>query len=107
MPHKPTEQELEAAKEELVNEIVTKVLEIPGAVVETINTAPYDPRFPSTNQNRHCFIRYNEYYKCAFERGAEDPRCEFYKNAYLSLCPPDWVEEWEELRQNGIWFGKY
>jgi hypothetical protein len=28
-----------------------------------ISTAPYDPRFPSTNQNRHCFIRYNEYYK--------------------------------------------
>lgn len=29
--------------------------------------------------------------RCAFERGAEDPRCEFYKNAYFSLCPPDWV----------------
>jgi hypothetical protein len=26
-------------------------------------TAPYDPRFPNTNQARHCFIRYNEYYK--------------------------------------------
>lgn len=29
--------------------------------------------------------------RCAFERGAEDPRCTFYKNAYESLCPPDWV----------------
>jgi cytochrome c oxidase subunit 6b len=26
-------------------------------------TAPYDPRFPNTNQSRHCFIRYNEFYK--------------------------------------------
>jgi hypothetical protein len=26
-------------------------------------TAPYDPRFPATNQARHCFVRYNEYYK--------------------------------------------
>lgn len=107
MPHKPTAEELEAAKEELVQEIVDKVLEIDGAVVQQINTAPYDPRFPSTNQNRHCFIRYNEYYKCAFERGTDDTRCQFYKNAYESLCPPDWVDEWEELRQQGLWFGKY
>jgi hypothetical protein len=36
-------------------------------------TAPYDPRFPATNQARHCFVRYNEYYKWApggGERGA-------------------------------------
>lgn len=117
-------------------------------------------------------------FRCAFERGAEDSRCQFYKNAYESLCPPDWVsiqrefiqpvqlpskvvtlcrteaaagstqitqpayvcahhnvtqfrrnvtagsspccflvfclcwcvtkvDEWEELRQNGLWFGKY
>jgi cytochrome c oxidase subunit 6b len=31
--------------------------------VAQVVTAPYDPRFPTTNQNRHCFIRYNEYYK--------------------------------------------
>ncbi|MEW5304698.1 MAG: hypothetical protein WDW36_007291 [Sanguina aurantia] len=26
-------------------------------------TAPYDPRFPNRNQARHCFVRFNEYYK--------------------------------------------
>jgi cytochrome c oxidase subunit 6b len=70
-------------------------------------TAPYDPRFPSTNQARHCFVRYNEYYKCVFERGAEVERCAFYKRAYESLCPEEWVEEWEELREQGLWMGKY
>jgi hypothetical protein len=85
--------------------------------------------------------------RCAFERGSDDTRCQFYKNAYESLCPPDWVsacpvlrmhlalkwrasplccvrrslmtraclpvgfvpqvEEWEELRSQGLWYGKY
>ena len=32
-------------------------------LVNEVVTAPYDPRFPATNQARHCFVRYNEYYK--------------------------------------------
>lgn len=30
-----------------------------------VKTAPYDPRFPATNQARNCYTRYNEFYKCA------------------------------------------
>lgn len=29
--------------------------------------------------------------RCKFERGSEDKRCQFYKRAYESLCPPEWV----------------
>ena len=29
-----------------------------------IGTSPYDPRFPSTNQARNCYTRYNEYFRC-------------------------------------------
>ncbi|KIZ05207.1 cytochrome c oxidase subunit VIb [Monoraphidium neglectum] len=76
-------------------------------LVNEVVTAPYDPRFPATNQARHCFVRYNEYYKCVFERGTEADRCNFYKRAYESMCPADWVEEWEELREKGLWMGKY
>jgi len=76
-------------------------------VANEVVTAPYDPRFPSTNQSRHCFVRYNEYHKCLFERGQDDQRCAFYKRAADSLCPADWVEEWDTLRQEGKWFGKY
>lgn len=106
-PAKLSEADVEAVKEEIVKEVVDKLLSIEGAVVPEITTAPYDPRFPTTNQNRHCFIRYNEFYKCKFERGDGDQRCQFYKRAYESLCPPDWVEEWEELRANGLWFGRF
>ena len=33
-----------------------------------VKTAPYDHRFPTTNQARYCFTRYNEFHKCV-------PRC--------------------------------
>lgn len=107
MPQKLSEADVEAVKQELVQEMIDKLSEIEGAILPEVTTAPYDPRFPTTNQNRHCFIRYNEFYKCKFERGAEDQRCLFYKRAYQSLCPPEWLEEWEELRDQGLWFGKY
>jgi hypothetical protein len=28
-----------------------------------VRTSPYDPRFPSTNQARNCYTRYNEFYR--------------------------------------------
>ncbi|KAH7833032.1 hypothetical protein Vadar_002503 [Vaccinium darrowii] len=31
--------------------------------VEEVGTAPYDWRFPTTNQSRHCYSRYLEYHK--------------------------------------------
>jgi len=39
-----------------------------------------------------------------FERGQDSQRCAFYQRAYDSLCPADWVEEWEELREKGLWW---
>ena len=29
--------------------------------------------------------------RCKSQKGEEDPQCEFYKKAYRSLCPNDWV----------------
>ena len=34
-----------------------------------IQTAPHDPRFPSTNQARHCYTRFNEFYRCGLKFG--------------------------------------
>ncbi|CAL8471171.1 g10713 [Coccomyxa elongata] len=72
-----------------------------------IRTAPYDPRFPSTNQARNCYTRYNEFYKCAAEAGEDDDKCKFYQRAYRSICPGEWVERWNEARDAGNWPGKY
>lgn len=40
-----------------------------------IETAPFDPRFPQTNQAKHCYTRYNEFHKCVpLPRGPSTPR---------------------------------
>ncbi|KAK9827724.1 hypothetical protein WJX81_005556 [Elliptochloris bilobata] len=72
-----------------------------------VATAPHDPRFPSTNQARHCYTRYNEFYRCKAKKSEDTPECVFYKKAFRSLCPGDWVERWEEAREAGTWAGKY
>jgi cytochrome c oxidase subunit 6b len=74
---------------------------------EDIKTVGYDRRFPSTNQARTCYTRYNEFYKCKKQKGEGSEECEKFRTAVLSLCPTDWVEKWEEQRANDTWPGKY
>ena len=52
--------------------------EAAAAPVEVkVQTSPHDARFPATNQSRHCYTRYNEYYRCVAQKGEEDEECKF------------------------------
>ncbi|KAJ7547083.1 hypothetical protein O6H91_08G068300 [Diphasiastrum complanatum] len=75
--------------------------------VDDIKTAPIDFRFPTTNQAKHCFTRYNEYHKCVKEKGEDNSDCEKYARWYRSLCPGEWIERWNEQRENGTFPGRY
>ncbi|EPS59241.1 hypothetical protein M569_15568, partial [Genlisea aurea] len=70
-----------------------------------IETAPADFRFPTTNQTRHCFTRYIEYHRCVAAKGDEAPECQKFAKYYRSLCPGEWVEKWNEQRENGTFPG--
>ncbi|CAN6235513.1 unnamed protein product [Urochloa humidicola] len=72
-----------------------------------LKTAPADFRFPTTNQTRHCFTRYVEYHRCVNEKakGDETADCEKFAKCYRSLCPGEWVEKWNEQRENGTFAG--
>ncbi|KAG2646881.1 cytochrome c oxidase subunit 6b-1-like [Panicum virgatum] len=70
-----------------------------------IETAPADFRFPTTNQTRHCFTRYVEYHRCVAAKGEGAPECEKFAKYYRSLCPSEWVERWNEQRENGTFPG--
>jgi len=72
-----------------------------------VDTAPLDPRFPATNQARHCFVKYNEAHKCFAEKGQDSPDCARVARDYRTLCPVEWIERWNEARENGSWWGKY
>ncbi|KAF8109925.1 hypothetical protein N665_0089s0044 [Sinapis alba] len=70
-----------------------------------LETAPADFRFPTTNQTRHCFTRYIEYHRCVAAKGDEAPECDKFSKFYRSLCPGEWVDKWNEQRENGTFPG--
>ncbi|XP_051150369.1 cytochrome c oxidase subunit 6b-2 [Andrographis paniculata] len=70
-----------------------------------LKTAPADVRFPTTNQTRHCFTRYIEYHRCTAAKGEGAGDCEKFAKYYRSLCPGEWVEKWNEQRENGTFPG--
>ncbi|KAM0859042.1 hypothetical protein ACQ4PT_047462 [Festuca glaucescens] len=70
-----------------------------------IETAPADFRFPTTNQSRHCFTRYVEYHRCVAAKGDDAPECDKFAKYYRSLCPGEWVDRWNEQRENGTFPG--
>lgn len=72
-----------------------------------VDTAPIDPRFPATNQARHCFVKYNEAHKCFADRGEDDDVCKRLARDYRAICPVEWLEKWNEARQEGAWWGKW
>ncbi|KAG2148997.1 cytochrome c oxidase, subunit VIb [Suillus bovinus] len=66
-----------------------------------LQTAGFDARFPNTNQTRHCFQNYTDYFKCVAAKGEDFAPCKQFKRAYNSLCPNEWVAKWDEQRENG------
>ncbi|KAH1107713.1 hypothetical protein J1N35_011481, partial [Gossypium stocksii] len=70
-----------------------------------LKTAPADFRFPTTNQTRHCFTRYIEFHRCLAAKGEESNQCEKFAKYYRSLCPGEWIDKWNEQRENGTFPG--
>ena len=56
-----------------------------------LETAPYDPRFPNTNQSKNCWQNYVDFHKCQRAMGEEHEPCYRFKRVYKILCPSFWV----------------
>ena len=72
--------------------------------IKYFRTAPFDPRFPQCNQSRHCFQSYLDFHRCEKvmeEKGKDKYPCQWFKKTYESLCPSDWKEQWDGLREEG------
>ncbi|OZJ02617.1 Cytochrome c oxidase subunit 6B [Bifiguratus adelaidae] len=67
----------------------------------TLATAGFDARFPNTNQTKHCWQNYVDYYKCINARGEDFPACKQFYRAYHSLCPNEWISKWDTERDEG------
>lgn len=64
-------------------------------------TKEFDARFPNTNQSKHCWQNYVDYYRCIQAKGENYTPCTQFKKIYTSFCPVDWVKDWDEQRENG------
>lgn len=58
-------------------------------------------------QARNCHTRYNEYLRCMAQTGDDEDKCSVFARAYRSLCPTEWIERWNEARDEGRWAGRY
>lgn len=73
----------------------------------TLETAPYDVRFPSPNQSKRCYAVYCEFHKCLKDQDGDDSNCRRLMRTYRSICPDEWIENWNQMREDGTWFGKW
>ncbi|KAH8929279.1 putative COX12-cytochrome-c oxidase, subunit VIB [Atractiella rhizophila] len=69
--------------------------------VYVLQTAGFDARFPNTNQTKHCWQNYVDYYRCINAKGEEFKPCKQFFRAFHSLCPNGWIAKWDEQREAG------
>ena len=67
-----------------------------------VATAPFDARFPNTNQTKNCWQNYVDYFKCVRAKGSDFAPCKRFQKTYFSLCPPLWLDRWDEQRENNV-----
>ena len=56
-----------------------------------IETAPFDARFPYTNQTKNCWQNYVDYHRCVKAKGEDYEPCMWFKKNFTILCPTAWV----------------
>lgn len=66
-----------------------------------LKTPGFDPRFPTTNQTRHCYQLYVDYHKCVNLKGEEFEPCKQFFTTFTLLCPTMWIEQWDDQRAAG------
>ncbi|XP_059194710.1 cytochrome c oxidase subunit 6B1 [Centropristis striata] len=77
--------------------------------IKNYRTAPFDARFPNTNQTRNCFQNYLDFHRCNKALSARDQDtapCDWYQRVYKSLCPMSWVSKWDDQMEEGSFPGK-
>ncbi|GAU38205.1 hypothetical protein TSUD_226270 [Trifolium subterraneum] len=57
---------------------------------------------PSSDyQIRHCYTKYVEYQRCIQKKGEKAPECQKISTHFRSMCPTEWITEWDKEREEG------
>ncbi|EDS36969.1 cytochrome c oxidase,-subunit VIb [Culex quinquefasciatus] len=71
-----------------------------------LKAAPFDPRFPNTNQTKYCYQSYLDFHRCEKVKGKGANVCQYFKNCFADLCPNAWVSKWDDQRAEGTFAGR-
>ena len=63
--------------------------------------APYDPRYPNTNQVKYCWQNFVDFQRCIKVKGEDYVPCDYFKSIYNSVCPMNWLDKWTEQLDEG------
>mmetsp|Transcript_18477 Transcript_18477/g.19238 ORF Transcript_18477/g.19238 Transcript_18477/m.19238 type:complete len:99 (-) Transcript_18477:91-387(-) len=78
---------------------------------ESSNAIPVDAiikdkkHYPGANQGQFCWQIYNEYLHCLRRKGSDSQICAAKRGNASLLCPSDWLSNWDELRDKGVFPG--
>eukprot|EP00500_Bicosoecida_sp_ms1_P003553 CAMPEP_0203813138 /NCGR_PEP_ID=MMETSP0115-20131106/4549_1 /ASSEMBLY_ACC=CAM_ASM_000227 /TAXON_ID=33651 /ORGANISM="Bicosoecid sp, Strain ms1" /LENGTH=118 /DNA_ID=CAMNT_0050721997 /DNA_START=39 /DNA_END=395 /DNA_ORIENTATION=+ len=77
---------------------------IKGAKLPEANV-PADARFPNVSQSQHCWTKFNEHILCMKKSGGDEAQCNKFRRHYRTVCPNEWVENWEDHIDAGVFMG--
>ncbi|KAJ1477232.1 cytochrome c oxidase, subunit VIb [Baffinella frigidus] len=92
---------------------------------DLLRSAPHDYHNPNMNQAKHCYAKYNEFFRCARPeappkgltqsvwhimlspkfQGEDHKDCSKLRAIYSIMCPTDWTNKWDEEREAGTFAG--
>jgi len=65
--------------------------------MDCVVAPPRDARFMQSNVTKWCHSYYVDYHRCHILKGSDYEPCEYFKEVYSAVCPPRWIEKWDEL----------
>ncbi|XP_075226119.1 uncharacterized protein LOC142327126 [Lycorma delicatula] len=72
---------------------------------ETLDTAPFDPRFPNSNQTKYCYQSYLDFHRCRKVKGEGYEPCKYFQKVFESICPNEWIDKWNTQIEEGNFAG--
>eukprot|EP00638_Chattonella_subsalsa_P019835 CAMPEP_0117872092 /NCGR_PEP_ID=MMETSP0950-20121206/10880_1 /TAXON_ID=44440 /ORGANISM="Chattonella subsalsa, Strain CCMP2191" /LENGTH=76 /DNA_ID=CAMNT_0005724805 /DNA_START=61 /DNA_END=291 /DNA_ORIENTATION=- len=74
--------------------------------MDFLKTTPKDrKRFPAVNQANYCWNLYNEWALCVKKNEGDTDACLKARQAADSVCPDEWLENWDGQRDDGNYPG--
>merc|ERR1712170_212293 len=66
-------------------------------------SAPYDARFPNTNNTKECWQNFTDYHRCKKQKGEDYEPCNYFLKSYHSFCPGHISEKNDDLMEKSAY----